>query len=52
MLDVFNLDKSYISRTQIREVFKKGKNYSRKKIVPIRIPALTNKNIEKRKRFV
>jgi len=33
-------------------VFKKGKNFSRKKIVPIRIPALTIGNIEKRKRFV
>jgi len=33
-------------------MFKKGKNFSRKKIIAIRIPALTDKNIAKRKRFV
>ena len=39
LLEVFNYDKSFISEQQLREVFKKSKNFSNKKVIPIKIAA-------------
>ena len=52
MIKEFNLEEDYIGISQAREVFKKEKNFTRKRIVPIKIQAITSNNLQKRKVFV